>query len=133
MHCSRCSRIISTCNSIQDCFITVRCNTRSQVRDIIQDDIAVRYPERWFPSMKQQLFNYMRSGTLVQNDDFAACTKAYYGDLTFEEAYNRTGHAVSSNIEVTPRSRCGHVAVTLRSHCGHIAVRRGDVAVTDRY
>ena len=93
--------------------------------EIIQDDIAVRYPERWFPSMKQQLFNYLRSGTLVQNDDFAACTKAYYGDLTFEEAYNRTGRIVNINISASSRAEGSSRGALLLNHltAPHVLIR----------
>ena len=29
---------------------------------IIQPDIAVRYPERWFPHMESQLYSYLKHG-----------------------------------------------------------------------
>ena len=68
------------------------------LHDIIQDDIAVRYPERWFPPLEQQLFDFLKTGVLVQHDDFANCCKAYYGDTTFQEAYERTGRVANINI-----------------------------------
>ena len=66
--------------------------------EVIQPDIAVRYPERWFPPMEQQLFNYVRSGCLVEHDDFANCCRVYFGDMTFGEAYARTGRVANINI-----------------------------------
>ena len=38
-----------------------------------------------------QLFNYLKFGCLVDNEMFERCTKRYYGDTTFEEAFTRTG------------------------------------------
>ena len=53
--------------------------------EIIQDDIAVRHaPHRWFPPMRQQLFNFISAGVLVTHDEFEACTRAYYGTMTFQ-------------------------------------------------
>ena len=43
--------------------------------------IAVRYPERWFPPLEQQLLSYLQTGVLVQHDDFANCCKAYFKDV----------------------------------------------------
>ena len=70
---------------------------------VIQPDIAVRYPERWFPPMEQQLFNYVRNGCLVEHDEFANCCRRYYGDVTFEEAFARTGRIANINISVGAR------------------------------
>ena len=70
---------------------------------VIQPDIAVRYPERWFPPMEQQLFNYVRNGCLVEHDEFASCCRRYYGDVTFEEAFARTGRIANNNISVGAR------------------------------
>ncbi|KAL1515922.1 hypothetical protein AB1Y20_002536 [Prymnesium parvum] len=93
--------------------------------DIITDDISTRFPERWFPSMKQQLLNYLRHGTLVQNDEFAACTRAYYGDLTFEEAFNRTGRIVNINISSSSRPMGASRGALLLNHltAPHVLIR----------
>lgn len=95
------------------------------LRDILQDDISTRYTERWFPSMKQQLINYIRSGALVQNDDFAACTRAYFGDMTFEEAYNRTGRIVNINISASSRPRASSRGALLLNYltAPHVLIR----------
>ena len=70
---------------------------------VIQPDVAVRYPERWFPPMEQQLYNYLKSGCLVEHDDFANCCRAYFGDMTFVEAYEHTGRIANINISVGSR------------------------------
>mmetsp|Transcript_3068 Transcript_3068/g.9295 ORF Transcript_3068/g.9295 Transcript_3068/m.9295 type:complete len:132 (+) Transcript_3068:1103-1498(+) len=74
--------------------------------DIIKPDIAVRYlPDRWFPPLPQQLYNYLKLGCLVDNEAFESCTKRYYGDMTFEEAFRRTGRVVNINISSSSRVR----------------------------
>jgi predicted acylesterase/phospholipase RssA len=70
---------------------------------VIQPDIATRYPERWFPPMEQQLYSYLKSGCLVEHNQFANCCKAYFGDSTFAEAYARTGRVANINISVGSR------------------------------
>lgn len=74
------------------------------LESVIQDDISTRYPERWFPPLEQQLYSYIKTGVLVQHDDFAACCKRYYGDVTFQEAYERTGRVANINISIGSRS-----------------------------
>lgn len=95
------------------------------LKDIITDDISTRYPERWFPSMKQQLINYLTRGTLVRNEEFAACTRAYYGDYTFEEAFNRTGRIVNINISASSRATGSVRGALLLNHltAPHVLIR----------
>ena len=74
------------------------CHTDDEMlRDIIQDDIAERYPERWFPPLEQQLLSYLKTGVLVSHDGFADCCRAYFGDTTFQVAcpplHTSLGHA----------------------------------------
>ena len=73
---------------------------QEMLEEVIADDIAVRYPERWFPPIAQQLYSYLKHGCLVEHDSFAACCKAYYGDWTFGEAYRKTGRVININISV---------------------------------
>ena len=37
-------------------------------------------PERWFPPLLDQIFSYLKTGVLIQHDDFCNCCRAYYGD-----------------------------------------------------
>ena len=55
---------------------------QEMLEEVIADDIAVRYPERWFPPIAQQLYSYLKHGCLVEHDSFAACCKAYPRDWT---------------------------------------------------
>ncbi len=70
---------------------------------VIRNDISTRFPERWFPPLGQQLYSFFSMGCLVRNDDFAACTRRYFGDITFEEAFKRTGRIVNINISASSR------------------------------
>ncbi|EOD36784.1 hypothetical protein EMIHUDRAFT_462347 [Emiliania huxleyi CCMP1516] len=93
--------------------------------DIIQRDIAVRYlPDRWFPPLPQLLYNSVVLGSLVDstvlgslvdNDVFARCTRRYYGDTTFEEAYRKTGRVVNINISSSSQAS-EELSTTLSSH-----------------
>jgi len=53
------------------------------------------YPHRWFPPLWQELVNFLRIGVLVRTEDFEATAAAFFGSWTFEEAFARTGRAVS--------------------------------------
>mmetsp|Transcript_1895 Transcript_1895/g.5176 ORF Transcript_1895/g.5176 Transcript_1895/m.5176 type:complete len:643 (+) Transcript_1895:1098-3026(+) len=93
--------------------------------DIIKPDIAVRYlPDRWFPPLPQQLYNYLKLGCLVDNEAFESCTKRYYGDMTFEEAFRRTGRVVNINISSSSRESGPRGALLLNAlTTPHVLVR----------
>eukprot|EP00392_Amoebophrya_sp_AT5.2_P003548 g3553.t1 len=52
-------------------------------------------PHRFFPPVWRQVVNFFRTGNLVDSADFDATLTAYFGDVTFAEAYARTGRNVS--------------------------------------
>ena len=54
-------------------------------------------------------------GSLVDNDVFARCTRRYYGDTTFEEAYRKTGRVVNINISSSSQAS-EELSTTLSSH-----------------
>ena len=64
--------------------------------------------DRWFPPLLDQLLNFVREGCLVTGEGFEACTRAYYGTITFQEAFERTGRIVNINISASSRGRGGH-------------------------
>lgn len=58
---------------------------QEMISEVITEDIAIRYlPARWFPPLLDQLFNFLREGCLVTSEGFEACTRAYYGTVTFQ-------------------------------------------------
>lgn len=74
------------------------------LEDVFVPDIAVRYKERWFPPISTQLHHFFNEGVLIDNAEFKRCARRYFGTLTFEEAFERTGRNVA--ISVSP-SRVG--------------------------
>lgn len=94
--------------SIVVAFLAV--NTDEELlRDIFVEDIATRYPERWFPPLWQEMLLFARQGVLVRQEDFARTTTRYFGDTTFAEAYARTGRNCSITISTrASENRTGH-------------------------
>jgi predicted acylesterase/phospholipase RssA len=66
------------------------------LKEIFVPSIVVRHhPHRWFPRSWQEFLNFVRIGALVPTEEFEATATAYFGTMTFEEAYARTGRSVS--------------------------------------
>lgn len=74
------------------------------MKEVFVPDIAVRYKERWFPPISTQLHHFYNEGVLIDNAEFKRTARRYFGTLTFEEAFERTGRNVA--ISVSP-SRVG--------------------------
>jgi TAG lipase/steryl ester hydrolase/phospholipase A2/LPA acyltransferase len=73
--------------------------------EVCVDTISTCLPERWFPPLHEQVANFIAHGVLVKSADFEACAKAYFGMMTFEEGYHRTGRHV--NISIASSTRGG--------------------------
>lgn len=66
------------------------------LQHVFKPNLPVRHwPIRWFPPWWQELINFARLGSLVPTEEFEQVAVAYYGSWTFEEAFARTGRAVS--------------------------------------
>jgi TAG lipase/steryl ester hydrolase/phospholipase A2/LPA acyltransferase len=72
----------------------------------------------WFPPLHRQAYHFLRKGVLMDNKDFERCTRFYYGDMTFEEAYQRTRKHV--NITVSASRTSGHGKGPQRLLLNHI-------------
>ncbi|XP_053992836.1 uncharacterized protein LOC128883958 isoform X2 [Hylaeus volcanicus] len=70
------------------------------VNDILKPDIVSRYGSRWFPSISQQVKQFVFQGHMIEQEQFVKTCKKYFSHWTFLEAYQRTGRCVS--IVVTP-------------------------------
>jgi len=46
---------------------------------------------RWFPTVAEMASYWFKERYLVDSADFRSCCEFYYGDCTFEEAFERTG------------------------------------------
>jgi TAG lipase/steryl ester hydrolase/phospholipase A2/LPA acyltransferase len=73
----------------------------------------------WFPPLHQQAYHFLRKGVLMDNRDFERCTRFYYGDMTFEEAYKRTRKHVNITVSAS-RKGGGHGMGPQRLILNHI-------------
>jgi len=83
------------------------------LREVCVDTISTCLPERWFPPLHEQVANFISHGVLVKSADFEACAKAYFGNVTFEEGYYRTGRHVNISIASSTRGGQGGASVLL--------------------
>ena len=83
------------------------------LRDVCVDTISTCLPERWFPPLHEQVASFIQHGFLVKSTDFEACARAYFGDMTFEEGYLRTGRHVNISIASSTRGGQGGASVLL--------------------
>ena len=75
------------------------------VNNYIKPDISSRYGVSWFDPLLDQLYNFITTGYLSKSEKVASAARLYYGDVTFGEAYEKTGRVV--NISVTTRTATG--------------------------
>lgn len=73
---------------------------------------------RWFPPLLKQAVNFVKAGTVMETREFERTTKFYYGDITFQEAFERTGKHI--NITVTASQRGGSRSGPQRMLLNHI-------------
>ena len=55
---------------------------------------------RWFPPVWKMLIHFVQHSVLMSGDLFAETTKAYFGDVTFAEAFVISKRAVSIQVSV---------------------------------
>ena len=75
------------------------------INNYIKPDISSRYGVSWFDPLLDQLYNFITTGYLSKSEKVANAARLYYGDITFGEAYEKTGRVV--NISVTTRTATG--------------------------
>ena len=66
----------------------------------IRPDLSSRHGVRWFPPVWKMLIHFVQHSVLMSRDLFAETTKAYFGDVTFAEAFVISKRAVSIQISV---------------------------------
>lgn len=57
---------------------------------VLKENISTKYGVRWFETFPTQLHHFLAHGTLTNKDQFARTCRAYYGDVTFGDAYRHT-------------------------------------------
>mmetsp|Transcript_25997 Transcript_25997/g.36443 ORF Transcript_25997/g.36443 Transcript_25997/m.36443 type:complete len:858 (+) Transcript_25997:1-2574(+) len=68
---------------------------------------------RWFPSVVEMGAYWLKNRLLVDSADFKRCCDFYYEDVTFEEAFNRTGKHVCITVSANRASGGGKSAQRL--------------------
>lgn len=74
--------------------------TNEELKEQIDVDISNRYGVRWFIPKWNMLLHFFKHGTLMDSEKFQETTKAYYGNMTFQEAFERSGRIVSIQVSV---------------------------------
>jgi len=108
-----CPQVISGTSggSIVAAFLS--CVPPNELISTITPDIPTRYGRRWFPKPYKMALHFLQHGVLMDAGGFSQTTKAYFGDITFEEAFQMSGRAVS--IQVSIGSQTGYVLNHLTS------------------
>jgi predicted acylesterase/phospholipase RssA len=70
---------------------------------------------RWFPSVMEMGAYWLKHKLLVDSVDFKRCCDFYYGDITFEEAFERTGKHVCITVSAS-RATGGSAQRLLLNH-----------------
>jgi hypothetical protein len=73
---------------------------------------------RWIPSLLEMGRNWLESRILVDSSFFKRCCDFYYGDVTFEEAFQMTGKHVCISVS---SSRAGSGDTAQRLLLNHIS------------
>jgi len=68
------------------------------LNEVLKPSLATR--TSFIPSFRQQLRNWLSTGYLLDGDDFEMQMKANIGDMTFEEAYAKTGRVVCVQVTI---------------------------------
>ena len=120
IHNGLCPHVISGTSggSIVAAFIaTLR--DAEEATEAIQSNLATRHGVKWFPSSVKMVVHYAQHGTLMDNDQFAQTTAAYFGDTTFAEAYAVSRRAVSIQVSIG----AGHGFVLNHLTSPHVLLR----------
>jgi predicted acylesterase/phospholipase RssA len=56
---------------------------------------------RWFPTEREMGYYWLKNNLLVDSADFRKCCDFYYGAVTFEEAFERTGKHVCITVSAS--------------------------------
>lgn len=83
------------------------------LRDVCVETVSTCLPERWFPPLHEQVATFIQQGVLIKSADFEKTARAYYGEMTFEEGYLRSGRHVNISIASSTRGGQGGASVLL--------------------
>jgi len=84
--------------SIVAALVCTRTDAELKRPDFLTANIVNRYGHRWLPTLQSQASTFFRKRVLMDHKLFASTTKAYYGDITFEEAHRLTGRILNITV-----------------------------------
>lgn len=70
---------------------------------------------RWFPKLVEMGAYWLKHKLLVDSEEFKRCCEFYFGDITFEEAFERTGKHVCITVSAS-RAESGGAQRLLLNH-----------------
>ena len=108
-----CPQVISGTSGGSIVAAFLACHSPKDILASIRPDVSTRYGRRWFPIPLKMALHFLKHGVLMDADGFSKTTKAYFGDMTFEEGFALSGLAVS--IQVSIGSQTGYVLNHLTS------------------
>ena len=85
-----------------------RYTDEEMLNEVLQENISTKFGVRWFEPFLVQLQHFICFGTLTSPSKFAATCRAYYGDVTFGEAYRHTRRVVSICVTCRGKSSGSH-------------------------
>jgi len=74
-----------------------------------------RHNIRWFPKLVEMGAYWLKHKLLVDSEEFKRCCEFYFGDITFEEAFERTGKHVCITVSAS-RAESGGAQRLLLNH-----------------
>ena len=80
---------------------------------------------RWFPTAMEMVAHFLKHKLLIDINEFRRTCKFYYGDMTFEEAFERTGKHVCISVSA---SRANAESALQRLLLNHISTPRVTLA-----
>lgn len=90
--------------------VCATCTPEELLRDVCVPTVSTDYRRtgemgrrdiRWFPPLSRMGAYWARNGLLVDSEDFRRCCEFYWGDVTFEEAFRRTGKHVCITVSAS--------------------------------
>lgn len=89
---------------------------RTVSTDYMLDGTMKRENIRWFPKLVDMGAYWLKHKLLVDSADFKRCCDFYYGDVTFEEAFKRTGKHVCITVSASRAGAGGKAQRLLLNH-----------------
>ena len=106
------------------------------LQEVCVDTVSTDYPLngnmkkeniRWFPTPLEMASYWLKTRLMVDSKEFKRCCDWYYSDITFEEAYERTGKHVCITVSAS-RASAGSGGGAQRLLLNHISTPHVTIA-----